>query len=691
MLGAARFWSTVVAILYYIASLGGLIPIDEGYINTFESKRAILFESISAEEIKLTDKEKELCENWFSNNLSTTAENYPFTFKVNGRGFKPDEWEKKLDDSAEFGSVYRGGKTEYLILTNNDEGLEVTVEATVFPENAACQWTVYIKNNGSGKSGVISDFCAIDSSLQTGKAKLYYSMGSNTAQSDFSLIEKNLNGIGKTFTGVDGKPTENYLPYFNLNGEDFSVILGVGWTGQWKAKLSELNGKSNIMVKQETLRGYLLPGETIRSPLVSLNFYKNDNPLKGFNLFRNWITDCVYSENITKKTYTAMQVAGPESTLTADEIIDVLDSLDESVYEQCDLFWMDAGWYKYNEGWHDGVGSWIPDESRYDNGISELSDYAAQKGLGYVLWYEPERVYEGSQFYMIGSQNEGWLIRTEHADLMWNLANEDAFEFFCEYILNSLRENGATVYRQDFNFAPLDFWKTADKELYGGRKGICENHYVTNLYRFLDFLTDNIDGLIIDNCASGGKRLDLEMTYRSVPFWRSDYNCSYHPDLFNATQSHNYGISFWLPIHGSALYMKDEYASRSDIMPFMLMDFYSHQHPEFGFYKEQRALMTANYYPLDFGSYDSDRMMAMQYSLQDASEGTVLIYKRADVADDEYTVKLNGLVTSEVYNVYDIDNPGTIRSFTGEELMNNGITLPLPEGEKAIILMFSVQ
>ena len=386
-----------------------------------------------------------------------------------------------------------------------------------------------------------------------------------------------------------------------------------------------------------------------------------------------------------------MQVAGPESTLTADEIIDVLDSLDESVYEQCDLFWMDAGWYKYNEGWHDGVGSWIPDESRYDNGISELSDYAAQKGLGYVLWYEPERVYEGSQFYMIGSQNEGWLIRTEHADLMWNLANEDAFEFFCEYILNSLRENGATVYRQDFNFAPLDFWKTADKELYGGRKGICENHYVTNLYRFLDFLTDSIDGLIIDNCASGGKRLDLEMTYRSVPFWRSDYNCSYHPDLFNATQSHNYGISFWLPIHGSALYMKDEYASRSDIMPFMLMDFYSHQHPEFGFYKEQRALMTANYYPLDFGSYDSDRMMAMQYSLQDASEGTILIYKRADVADDEYTVKLNGLVPSEVYNVYDIDNPETIRSFTGEELMNNGVTLPLPEGEKAIILMFSVQ
>ena len=690
MLGAARFWSAFVAVLYYIASFGGLIPIDVGYINTFESKREIMFESISAEEMKLTAEEQELCEKWFEENLSLTAEKYPFTFKVDGRKFKPEEWKKKLDDSAEFGSVYEGGKTEYLILTDG-EGLEVKVEATVFPENAACQWTVYIKNNGDDNSGVISDFYAFDSALLTGKATLYYSMGSNTAASDFSLIEKDLNGIGKKFSGVDGKPTENYLPYFNLSGENYGIILGVGWTGQWEATFSELGGKTDITVRQEKLKGYLLPGETVRSPLVSLGFYKNDNPLKGFNLFRSWVSDYVCPENVSKKSYTAIQVAGPESTLTTDEIFAILDGIDESVYAQTDLFWMDAGWYEYNEGWHDGVGNWTPDTSRYDEGISEISDYAKGKGIDCVLWYEPERVHKDTLFYEVGSQHDEWLIHTDSDDSMWNLANDEAFGYLCEYMLNSLKENGATVYRQDFNFAPLEYWEKADKEFYDGRKGFCENHYITNLYRYLDYLTDNIDGLIIDNCASGGKRLDLEMTYRSVPFWRSDYNCSYHTDLFNATQSHNYGISFWLPIHGASLYMQNEYAARSDIMPFVLMDFYAHQSPDFGFYKEQRELMTENYYPLDFGSYESDRMMAMQYSSEDASEGTVLIYRRADVKDDKYTVKLNGLVPSAVYNVYDFDNPDAVLSFTGEKLMNSGITIDLPEEEKAIILMFNAQ
>ena len=274
---------------------------------------------------------------------------------------------------------------------------------------------------------------------------------------------------------------------------------------------------------------------------------------------------------------------------------------------------------------------------------------------------------------------------------MWNLANEEAFDFYCEYLLNSMKENGVTVYRQDFNFAPLKYWQKADEEFYGGRTGICENRYVTNLYRYLDYLTENIDGLIIDNCASGGKRLDLEMSYRSIAFWRSDYNCSFHPDLFEATQSHTYGVSFWLPITGSALYMIDEYSSRSDIMPLMLMDFFSHQNPEFSYNDEQRSMMGEKYYPIDFGSFDKDKMHAMQFSSDDALSGTALIYKRAEVTETEYTVKLNGLIPSQTYGIYDIDAPETVHSLTGEELMRDGITIDLPEGEKAVILMFSAK
>ncbi len=683
----------ILAVIYFAVSCGGFYVINKENIKGLEYKKNIRFDSISAEEMNITDEENSLCVQWFKENLFKDSGNYPFTFKVDGEEFNPDEWKKSFRETPdiEAGNVYNGGKTEYLILSNKEKGLEVTVEETVFEKNATCQWTVYIKNTSDKNSGVISDFYALDSSFATGDAEIYYSIGSDTAASDFSLIRKNLTSFTKKFSGNEGKPTEKYLPYFNINGEKGGMILGIGWTGQWISEMSESKGTTDITVKQEHFNAYLLPGEEIRSPLVSLSFYDNSNPLKGFNLFRKWITDCVYPEEITKNVYTVMEVAGPMSTRTSDEIIEILDGIDDSVYAQTDAFWMDAGWYEYNEGWHDGVGNWTVDTSRYDNGISELSGYAAEKGLGHVLWYEPERVYPETQFHKIGSQHEEWLIYGSGDNIMWNLANEEAFAYYCDYLLKSMKENGITVYRQDFNFAPLEYWQNADRDFYDGRTGICENHYVANLYSFLDYLTENIEGLIIDNCASGGKRLDLEMTYRSIPFWRSDYNCAVHYNLFEATQSQTYGLSFWLPMSGTALNMQNEYSSRSAVMPMMLMDFFANTHPDFSFYKEQREFMTGRYYPLDFGSFDKSKMLAMQYSADDGLSGTALIYKRPEVTDSKYTVRFNGLVPEKDYSIYDIDNPEKTYIMTGEALMRVGLSVSLPDGEKAIFLMYNAK
>ena len=686
-----RVFNAIFAVIYFVVTCGGTVILNEENIKALEYKKNIQFDRVDATEMNVSEEEKELCKNWFDENLLNTVTNkLPFSFKVDGKDFSVGDWSEI--DITEVPQKYQGGKTQNIVFTSKNKGIQVNLEVTLFSENATCQWVVYIKNTGTENSGVISDFYALNSSFNTGKAELYYSMGSNTAASDFSLIKKDLSAKTFGFGGVDGKPTENYLPYFNIFGEEYSMVVGIGWTGQWAASFSNKNGETNITAKQENFNAYLLPGEEVRSPLVSVSFYETDNALKGFNMFRSWIMDCVYPENVTQSSYTVMEVAGPTSTRTSDEIIEVLNGLDKEVFEHTDAFWMDAGWYSYNEGWYDGVGNWTVDKNRYDNGIIELSDYAKKKGLKHTLWYEPERVFPGTEFYNKGMENPEWLISVDGEDnLMWNLADEEAFKYYADYILASLKENGVTIYRQDFNFAPLKYWQKADKEFYDGRTGICENHYVTNEYKYLDYLTENVDGLIIDNCASGGKRLDLEMAYRSIAFWRSDYNCAYHPDLFEATQSQTYGVSFWLPITGANLYMIDEYTCRSAIMPLMLMDFFSHQNEEFEYYNEQRAQMGERYYPLEFGSFDKDRMLAMQYSTDDASSGMALIYKRANVKDTEYTLYLNGLHTATKYKLYDIDNPEKVYTMEGIELMNYGLNLPLPEGEKAMIIMFEAE
>ena len=685
----------VLAIIYFITNFFTFLSIDIERTDEVLYNHQLNFERISAEEIELTAEEKEICRNWFDENilLKNGKKEVPYNFKYGTKNLNKnlDDWDVSVSEESEIGAVYRDGKTSYVTLSHKTNGLVATVEATIYEENATCDWTVFIKNEGAENSETISNFYALDKTFETGDSEVYYSKGSCDEAYDFVLMNKGLSGFASTFSSEDGRATDTYLPYFNISGEECSLVLGVGWSGFWKATLKEFSGKTSIKVGQEKFKAYLLPGEEVRSPLVSLSFNENSNPLKGFNQFRTWIADCVYPENIPD-VMTTMEIAGPLSTSTSQQIMDTMNTFKPFVFENVDYFWMDAGWYKYNEGWHDTVGTWVPDENRYPNGIKELSDYGKEKGCGLVLWYEPERAVKGTPLYDTGINKDGWIISFEDDDnTLYNLGNEDALQYLCELIVASLKENGVTLYRQDFNFAPEKYWKQADKEFYGGRTGICENHYISGEYAFLDYLTDNVDGLIIDNCASGGRRLDLEMARRSIPVWRSDYNCAPHYDLIEATQSMTYGLSFWLPLSGTLQYNDNEYNARSSIMPFTVETFGTIHSPYFSEYKPLREMMCEKYYPLESGTYLKNQILAMQYSDNEAENGYALVYKRINVTESEYIVNFNGLNPDMEYEVYDYDKPETVYTMTGEEMMNEGLKLQLPEGEKAFIIMFSAK
>ncbi len=655
----------------------------------------IVFDSITAEENAISKNEKQRCRDWFDKNLRLTqgTENLPYDFKVDGKSVSKDieQWDIDVSGESRKGAVYKGGKTSYITLTHKKSSLKAVVEATIYEENATCEWTVYISNEGEVNSPVISDFYAAKIAVEAEKAQLYYSKGSYDEPYDFALMQKKLSFIPAKFTSYDGRSTDNYLSYFNISGENGGAVLGIGWTGLWQADISQNGKNAQIKAKQEKFKAYLMPGEEVRSPLVSLSFYDGANPLKGFNSFRNWVSNCVYPDNIPD-TMTMLEFSGPMHTQTAAELFAAADGYGEETYSKVDYFWMDAGWYKYNEGWHDSVGSWVANPARFPKGIGEVSDYASTKGCGLVLWFEPERVCRDSLFHQKGAENRNWLIEVEDKDnLMWNLAEDEATDYLSDYISTFLKDNGVSIYRQDFNFSPDVYWKYADKNYYDGRTGITENRYVSNLYRYLDTLCENIDGLIIDNCASGGRRLDLEMARRSVPVWRSDYNCNPHENILEATQAQTYGLSFWLPLTGTLFYSESEYAARSSIMPLGLETFGTVHGEHYGEYIAQRSMMNGYYYPLSSGGYFSDRMLAMQYSSYDAKNGMALVYKRADVKDSEYTVKLNGLVPDAAYSVYDYDSPENVFEMTGGELMNSGVKLNLPEGEKAFIIMFNLK
>ena len=651
------------------------------------SKSELTFASLNNKDVEVTRRENMNVRDWYEENVLVTdfTDKKPvFDFKVGSQRFSEnwEKWDIKLSKESKVGKYYKGGKTSFITMTD-ENGIKATVTATIYEDSSTCEWTVFIKNTAEGNSPNIGDFYAADVVYDTGDAELYYARGSYSSNDDFTLLKMPIPSKEVNFFPYEGRSSDKYLPYFNFCGKRGSFVLGIGWTGEWNLSTEKDGNNTCLKVSQKEFDAYLEPGEQVRSPLVSLSFYSNNNALKGFNAFRNWLLADVIPKNA--RNIQSYVIADEFSTASTDELIEKINAVSDKDFKKINTCWMDAGWYTYTESWYDGNGSWTPDPNRFPEGLKPLADAINKRGAKFLLWYEPERLKKDTELYNAGSGNVGW-IHEDDGNIMWNLANDEACDYLAEYISDSLKENGVSVYRQDFNFEPLEYWHFFDKNVYSGRTGICENHYVTNLYRYLDTLRKNVPGLVIDNCASGGRRLDLEMMRRSVPLWRSDYNCSRPDDIIEATQSMSYGISFWLPVSGTVFYPDTEYSARSSLYPCYSFDINS----QFvGEYNAQRSYLYKNYYPLADGGLETDKILAMQFG--DDTAGEALIYKRRDCKDDSFVFMPNGLSDNKMYDLYDIDDPDNVYSALGSDLMKNGMRFDLPEGEKAVIIMYKVR
>ena len=662
------------------------IKLDRAAIG-LTSESASSFAAMPADALQVTADEKARCRAWYDAHIRTKTDP-AYDFTVGGLSFRRHlkDWEIDIGAESADGAVERNGKTTVITLRHKKSALCARVEATIFEENAACQWTVYLRNEGDSLSPVVRRFFAADCTLDTGKATLYLSRGSDSKADDFELLETAVSPTAMRFDATAGRNTV-CLPYFNLCGSKGGIVAAVGWTGQWLTTLRQTLQGVKFRAGQEYFRAALEPQEEVRSPLVSLTFCDGDNALKGFCSFRKMQLDCLYPE--TMRPMRGYMLANEFNTLTCDELIETVQSVDPAILSATDYFWMDAGWYTYQKDWYDGVGNWTPDESRFPEALRPLSDAIAQSGSKFLLWYEPERVREGTILAEEGKQHDGWIIQNGD-NLMWNLADDGACAFLTDYIAASLKENGVGVYRQDFNFDPLRYWKQADRAFYGGRTGICENHYVTNLYRYLDTLCERVDGLLIDNCASGGRRIDLEMCRRSLPLWRSDYNCVpadgvRKADDLEATQAMTFALSCWLPYSGAVQHTESLYAVRSGVMTHPMV-----MQPDpatFALYDRARSDMTKRYFPLTTGGTDDSKVLAMQFG--DGESGTALVYCRAK-APQSCQIRLNGLVPDATYTLTNPDDPAFTTEATGRALMENGVSLTAAQLPAAFVLYYDI-
>lgn len=656
---------------------------------------------ITEKELAVSEVEKAKCKEWFFEQVLSAGENgnipaYDFCYGTEKLSENLGDWSFCHDS----GSPENNGIRYKINAVNKINQLSLVIDAVLYEEYAVCEWTVFLTNNSSMQSERISHFSALNKSFSAPNGELLYSSGNDDTPKDFkphSMTVEEFPKHGKRFTGVDGRSSERYLPFFNMHTDDISLVCAVGWSGQWYSRfLKEADDKVSIEIRQQFLNAKLFPNEEIRTPSVSLCFY-HGAAIKGFNSLRHWISDCVYLKEIKQFVFVEPDLCGApydESISYPDDIRSNVEILKKHGISDYDYIWIDAIWFPRIEDWSQGTGNWTVDETFYPGGLRKISDYLKLNGKKLLLWYDPEVVYKKTDLWNFGKTQEKYMIDIGKSRAVWNYADEDAFKYICKLIDASIKANGVSFYRQDFTIAPLEFWQYADKNFYGKRTGICENHYISNMYRFLDYLREKNPSLIIDNCASGGKRLDIEMCRRSVPLWRSDYNCSDRADLDEATQCQTLGLSLWLPLSCSCNdYAKTRYDFRSQITPILhIGPLLKEENPEsFKLMRDFQKLkncMTGNFFPLtDFSSSTRD-MLAVQFCSPDNQCGFAVIYSRKNVKQGITYIKLNGLDSDTCYKIFDFDKPEACEDKSGNELMTTGIKLNVENTPDAKIFVY---
>lgn len=196
--------------------------------------------------------------------------------------------------------------------------------------------------------------------------------------------------------------------------------------------------------------------------------------------------------------------------------------------------------------------------------------------------------------------------------------------------------------------------------------GIHEIRHVEGLYAYWDYLRERFPGLLIDNCAGGGRRLDLETMSRSAPLWRTDYSYG----EVNGYQCHTYGLNFYLPIHGTGLYKTDPYSVRSALGSAAVLNWklnvlegsIADMQQIIAQYKELRPYYYEDYYPLTGTAREltfDNAWLAYQMHRPSDQSGIVVAFRRKDNQQGSIRVRLRGVDPAKTYRVLN-DNDGTV-------------------------------
>jgi alpha-galactosidase len=647
--------------------------------------------------------------------LTSWKAELPFSFIYDGKDSSTflKSWQRTEERAPS-----PGGQLHRYTFSDPATKLKLVAEVRTFTGNDAVDWVLKFTNEGAANTPIIEKIEPLNWTFTPGSDScvLHHARGSNAQVNDFEPLTETLDsGANVTLASRNGRSSDtDTLPFFNLQMGDKGVIGAIGWTGNWNATFhfDKAAGTLSTTAGMQATHFLLHPGETARTPRILLLNWTGTDWQASQNVWRRFVL--AYYSPLDPDGH-AVRVPYCLGTWGAELIDSKLKWVRDLHAKQVpfDVYWIDAGWFgnelpkpdgtpNRDVAWFRNRGTWTPNTVTYPHGFAPLGEALKAAGYGFLLWFEPE------------TADPGTTLRTEHPDwfleipnppnegtALLDLGNPAARQGITDLVSNMITSAGLTWYRQDFNMPADGFWAKADAP---DRVGIAEIKHITGLYQFWDDLRARHPGLQIDNCSSGGRRLDLEMMSRSVSLWRTDYECGFFDPI--GGQLETQGLASWVPLNagcyggvtpgapnnGAALVyaMRSNYSAGLVLNPGdrgpqgdLSIDLMKTVGDEF---HDVQSYFTGDFYPLQTYDAGAGAWCAWQFDRPDLNTGVALLFRRQDSSSASLRLGLHAIDAKAAYNVEVRTGfeKGPVQSMSGRELKNLEVAIPDKPGSALV-------
>lgn len=647
-----------------------------------------------------------------------------FSFLYNGKDFREYAPEKEvLVKGNEVVTTYRFA-----------DGLLVTNLAKKHEKFGAWEWVNTFENTGSESTGILSEIWDSDAFLPMahraprGKTPWLPSKetdlyilnphGSPANEWDFYMHFDDgsvkpqsylfSDSPVKKYASRGGRSSDGSAPFFNLHQAAEGYVIGLGWSGQWNAEISRTEDAVRVRSKIEDTHFRLYPEEKIRTSSILILPYKGTVE-DGQNLWRRLIREEI---SPVKEGCRNLPLAlGIWTGTPSEEIVARTKFAIGEKKIPYNYLWNDAGWCgphtlpsrnEYCGDWAERVGDWEVSPHIHPNGLCDVAEAIHALGGKYILWFEPERVRKTADFvgkhpeYLLSCMDPDPNGKTSKNYLM-DLGNEEAWQYCFGFISDMIERIGIDLYRQDFNFEPLPFWRANDTP---DRVGMTEIKHIMGLYRLWDAMVERFPTLLIDNCASGGRRWDVETLRRSIALWRTDAQCPADPDP-EVAQANLMNFAYWLPYAGTGTgRVYDTYRVRSTYATSLSTTFSFSLDEQFGSdegqvewlrarceeYLRIRPYFDGDVYHLTKPLKDETSWCAVQWNRPEKADGMIQVFRRERSPYPSAVFSLRGVDPEALYRIRDLD--GGEWTEEGRKLCEEGLAIAMPEKRSAKIFLY---